>query len=153
MKKENQEKQFVKITGILESPISGINFAFLIKTELKDTLENCKIIHDNNYANKFIELLEKKISKWGRSIYSSVLLIDIEKELGDYCYEDESGLKIIKCRMCGCKQNESTAYLGLDFITEKEFNNSDKWKTPSKTRIREIIKASKRNRTCDGWDM
>ena len=78
---------------------------------------------------------------------------NLEKKLGDYYYEDESGLKIVKCKHCGGKENEATAYLDLDYITEKEFNNSDKWKTPSKTRIREIIKASKRNRTCDGWDM
>jgi len=148
-----KEKEFVKITGILESPISGINFAFLIKTEVNDTLENCKIIHDNNYGNKYIELLGEKISKWGRDIYYSVIIDDIEKELGDYCYEDESGLKIIKCKHCGGRENESTAYLGYEFITEKEFNNSDKWETPSKTRIHKIIESSKRNRTCDGWDM
>jgi hypothetical protein len=58
-----------------------------------------------------------------------VIIDDIEKELGDYCYEDETGLKIIKGKHCGCKENESTAYLGYEFITEKEFNNSDKWKT------------------------
>jgi len=154
--KRKKEQQFVKITGILRSPFSGINFAFLIKMETMGPLETYKIIHDNHYGNKFMEFLENRLHKYEDDeflYYHWSILSDIEKKLGDYYYEDESGLKIVKCKSCGCKENEATAYLDLDYITEKEFNNSDKWKTPSKTRIREIIKSSKRNRTCDGWDM
>ena len=123
-----KEKQFVKITGILRAASYGTNFAFLSKMELSEPLETYKIIHNDNYGDEFIEFLEKQIEKRKEGAEVDVIdeIDDVESKLGDY-YEDD------------CRDNWATAYLDLEFITEKEFNNSDKWKEPSETRMRKIV--------------
>ena len=128
MKKVNQEKEFVKITGILRAPGYGTNFGFLSKMELSDPLKTYKVIHSDNYGDEFIEFLEAQIGEReeGAEFNISYEIYEVESKLGDQ-YEDD------------CRENEATAYLDLEFITEKEFNNSDKWKKPTKKRMREIV--------------
>jgi hypothetical protein len=123
-----KEKQFVKITGILRAASYGTNFAFLSKMELSEPLETYKIIHNDNYGDEFIEFLEARIDerKEGAEFDISYEIYEVESKLGDY-YEDD------------CRDNWATAYLDLEYITEEEFNNSDKWKEPTKKRIREIV--------------
>ena len=123
-----KEKQFVKITGILRAASYGTNFAFLSKMELSEPLETYKIIHNDNYGDEFIEFLEKQIEKRKEGAEFNIIheIGDVESKLGDYYEED-------------CRDNWATAYLDLEFITEKQFNNSNKWKEPSETRMRKIV--------------
>ena len=124
-----KEKQFVKIKGILRDASYGTNFAFLSKMELSEPSETYKIIHNDNYGDEFIEFLEKQIEKRKEGAEFNIIheIDDVESKLGDY-YEDD------------CRDNWATAYLDLELITEKQFNNSDKWKEPSETRMRKIVR-------------
>ena len=128
MKKENQEKEFVKITGILRAPGYGTNFAFLSKMKLSDPLETYKVIYSDNYGDEFIEFLEAQIDEREEGAEFDIIdeIDNVESELGDY-YEDD------------CRENGATAYLHLKFITEDEFNNSDKWEEPTEKECRKLL--------------
>ena len=96
--------------------------------ELSEPLETYKIIHNDKYGDEFMEFLEAQLEKRKKGAKFNIIyeIDNVQGELGDY-YEDD------------CRENEATAYLDLEFITEKEFNNSDKWKKPTKKRMREIV--------------
>ena len=128
MKKENQEKEFVKITGILRAPGYGTNFAFLSKMKLSDPLETYKVIHSDNYGDEFIEFLEAQIDEREEGDEFDIIdeIDNVESELGDQ-YEDD------------CRENGATAYLVLKSITEEEFNNSDKWEEPTEKECRKLL--------------
>ena len=124
MKKENKEKEFVKITGIIkEAYVDGINFGFLAKIELSNPSETCEIVRDVNYGAEFLERLEW-FFEYKKNLDIDDILYKVKREIGVYS---------------GDSQGDVRAYLDLEYITEEEFNNSDKWKKPTKKIIREMI--------------
>jgi hypothetical protein len=129
---KNQENQFLKITGILAYPESAIevdiSFGFLSKMELSDPLETCEIIHYGNFGSEFIKFLKNQIAKRkeGDELDINDILDVVEGELSDY-YVD------------ACRENGARVYLHLKFITEDEFNNSDKWENPTEKECRELL--------------
>jgi hypothetical protein len=132
MKKEKQEKQFVKITGILAYPESAIevdlNFGFLFKMELSDPLETGEMILDYEFGDVFIEFLEEQIwkRKEGAELDTEDILDEVEGKLSDY-YVD------------GCRERGAKVYLVSESITKKEFNNSDKWKEPTEKECMKLL--------------
>ena len=90
---------------------------------------------------KFIKSLIKEVSDETPKHYSGIArdtmgrvnLDDInyeinvvESKLGDQ-YEDD------------CRENGATAYLVLESITEEEFNNSDKWESPTRKECKILL--------------
>ena len=127
-----KEKEFVKITGILAYPESAIevdlNFGFLFKMELSDPLETGEMILNCEFGDEFIEFLEAQIDEREEGDEFDIIdeIDDVESKLGDYYEED-------------CRDNGATAYLVLKSITEEEFNNSDKWKEPTRKECKILL--------------
>jgi len=121
---EKEEKQFVKITGIIkEAYVDGINFGFLAKIELSNPSETCEIVLDVNYGAEFLERLEWFL-ECKKNLDIEDILYRVKREIGVYSADSQGDVR---------------AYLDLEYITEEEFNNSDKWKKPTKKMIREMI--------------
>jgi hypothetical protein len=119
-----KEKQFVKITGIIkEAYVDGIKFGFLVKMELSDPSETCEIVRDDNYGAEFLDRLEWFL-QYKKDLDIDDILYSVKREIG--VYSDDSAGNV-------------RAYLDLEYITEEEFNDSDKWEKPTKEMIREMI--------------
>jgi hypothetical protein len=124
-----KEKQFVKITGILRAASYGTNFGFLSKMELSDPWETLESIHYGNFGGEFSEILGNEIwekEQEGAELDINDILDVVEEKLSD-CYQD------------GCRENGARVYLHLEFITEDEFNNSDKWNEPTEKECRKLL--------------
>jgi len=132
MKNEKKENQFVKITGILAYPESAIkvdlNFGFLFKMELSDPLETGEMILNYEFGDVFIKFLKEQIGKRKK---------DAELDMKDILDEVEGGLSYYY--VDGCRERGAKVYLVSESITEEEFNNSDKWKKPTKKECMKLL--------------